>query len=215
MYKNIEYPFYQYFYYSDYLDEDYIDNILKNKDENNYPVLAKYQKNKKQKKSKDKDDDNIGDKYSLDKLNLFNKVLNLFSDKYSNQISRELSKRQTIKASEIYRIEKNAKLIDDFVKLYNYFSIEDDKGEKLGLNVEKNCIIDFLLIDDNKYGKSYKDIYKIFIDRQNKELESLLDIKIESGEFNANSKNRINVQHIKENEIFSLFKRIEFYCSDI
>jgi hypothetical protein len=121
MYKNIEYPFYQYFYYSDYIDEDYIDNILKNKDKSNYPVLAKYLENKKQKKSKDKDDDNIGDKYSLDKLNLFNKVLNLFSDKYSNQISRELSQKQTIKASEIYRIEKNAKLIDDFVKLYNSF----------------------------------------------------------------------------------------------
>ena len=67
MYKNIEYPFYQYFYYSDYIDEDYIDNILKNKDKSNYPVLAKYLENKKQKKSKDKDDDNIGDKYSLDK----------------------------------------------------------------------------------------------------------------------------------------------------
>ena len=207
-YKKIEYPFYQYFYYSDYLDEDYIENILKYMDENTYPVLAKYLKNKEQKHSKEKD--NIIDNFSLDNLNLFNKALNLFSDKYSNKISEEFSKRQIIKTSEIYRVEKNAKLIDDFIKLYNSFSIENDKGDKLELNVEKNCIFDFLIIDDNKYGKSYKDIYKIFIDKQNNELESLINIKIKSGEFNINCKNRINVQQIKENEIFSSSKESKF-----
>ena len=55
-----------------------------------------------------------------------------------------------------------------------------------------------------------KYIYKIFIDKQNNELERLLDIKIESGEFNVNYKNRINVQQIKENEIFSLSKESKF-----
>ena len=43
------------------------------------------------------------DKYSLENLILFNKVLKLFNDKYSNQISRESSERQTIKNSEIYQ----------------------------------------------------------------------------------------------------------------
>ena len=78
------------------------------------------------------------------------------------------------------------------------------------LDVEKNCICDFLLIDDNKYGQSYKEIYKIFIDKQNNELESLLDKKINSGEFNSNCKNKINVQQIKENEIFTLPKKFDF-----
>ena len=55
-----------------------------------------------------------------------------------------------------------------------------------------------------------KYIYKIFIDKKNNELERLLDIKIESGEFNVNYKNRINVQQIKENEIFSLSKESKF-----
>ena len=207
-YKSNEFLYNQYFYYADYLDENYIENKLKSKDENNYPVLAKYLSNKKQKKAKDKE--NIKDNYSLNNLNLFNKVLNLFNDKYSNKISRELSETQTIKNSEIYKIEKNVKLIDKFVELYNSFSIEDDKGEKLELDVEKNCIIDFLLIDDNKYGKSYKNIYKIFIDKQNNELENLLEIKIQSGEFNVKCKNRINVQQIKENEIFNLSKKSDF-----
>ena len=30
----------------------------------------------------------------------------------------------------------------------------------LELNMEKNCICDFLLIHDNKYGKSYRKIYR-------------------------------------------------------
>ena len=185
------------------MDEDYIRNILKGKDEDNYPVLANYLKNKKQKKPEE-------DVYSLDNLNLFNKVLKLFNDKYSNQISRDLAERQTIKESDIYREEKNAKLIDEFINLYNNFQIEEDDKNKLILNKENNCIIDFLLIEDNKYGKSYKKIYKVFIDRQNKELEGLLNIKINSGEFNVNCKNKINIQQIKENEIFSMTKKFSF-----
>ena len=54
-------------------------------------------KTKKVKKSKDKEKD----KYSLDNLNLFNKVLNLFYEKYSKQISREESKRKAIKDCDI------------------------------------------------------------------------------------------------------------------
>ena len=150
-YKNKDFPFYEYFYYTDYLNEDYVNNLLKNKDENNYSIIIKYLKNKKQKKQKD--EDNKEDYYSLDNLYLFNKVLKLFNYKYSNQISREIAERQTIKTSEIYTEEKHAKLIDDFIKFYNALEIKDGKGNKLELNVEKNCIIDFLIIDDNKYGR--------------------------------------------------------------
>jgi len=207
-YKKNDFPFYGYFYYTDYLNEDYISNLLKNKDDNNYPVLVKYLNYKKQKKLKD--EDNKEDYYSLDNLYLFNKVLKLFNDKYSNQISRDLSERQTLKTSEIYREEKNVILIDNFINFYNNLKIEDVKGNKLELDVDKNYIIDFLIIDDNKYGRSYKKIYKIFIDRQNNELEKLLDLKIASGEFNSSCKNRKNVQQINENEIFSLTKKFNF-----
>ena len=40
-YNKIEFPYYEYFYYTDYLDEHYINNILKGRDENEYPVLSK------------------------------------------------------------------------------------------------------------------------------------------------------------------------------
>jgi len=206
--KNKDFRFYKYFYYTDYLDENYINNILKGRDEDKYPLLTRYLKYKMQEIYEEEDD--IEDKYSLDNLNLFNKGLKLFNDKYSNQISRNLAERQTIKESDIYKEEKNVKLIKEFIELYNDFEIQDDEGNKLKLNKEKNFIIDFLLIDDNKYGKSYKKIYKEFIYRQNKELECLLDIKINSGEFNANCKNKINIQQIKENEIFSMTKKFSF-----
>ena len=55
--KNI-YPYYEHFYYTDYLDEEFINNILKNKNKNDYPVLVKYLEyyfeNKDGKKSKKK-----------------------------------------------------------------------------------------------------------------------------------------------------------------
>ena len=207
-YKNKEFPFYEYFYYTDYLDEDYIYNILKNKDENNYPVLAYYLQNIKQETSLDKD--NIKDNYSLDNLYLFNRVLNLFNDTYSNKISKESSQKITIKTCEIYNEEKNYKLINDFIDFYNHLEIKDDNGNKLQLDLEKNYIIDFLLTDENKYKKSYINIYNIFIDKQNKELESLFDKKINSGELDVKCKNKINVHQIKENEIFSLTKKFNF-----
>ena len=206
-YSISEYPYYEHFYYTDYLDEDYINNILKGRDENEFPVLSKYLKTKKVKKSKDKEKNK--DKYSLDNLNYFNKALNLFYDKYSNQISRQDSERKTIKDSDIYIEENNKKSIDKFIKIYNSFELKDSEGNILELNVE-NKICDFLLIDDNKYGKSYKEIYKIFINKQNEELEDLLNKKISSGEFNNNCKERINVQQIKKNEIFILSKSSNF-----
>ena len=206
-YSISEYPYYEHFYYTDYLDEDYINNILKGRDENEFPVLSKYLKTKKVKKSKDKEKNK--DKYSLDNLNYFNKALNLFYDKYSNQISRQDSERKTIKDSDIYIEENNKKSIDKFIKIYNSFELKDSEGNILELNVE-NKICDFLLIDDNKYGKSYKEIYKKFINKQNEELEDLLNKKISSGEFNNNCKERINVQQIKKNEIFILSKSSNF-----
>ena len=211
-YKNTDFQFYRHFYFTDYLDENYIDNILEGKDKTIYPVLNKYLQNKNQNqksKDEDEDEDNNEDNFSLDKLYLFNKVLNLFKDIYLNQITKELAEKQPIKTSEIYRLKENAKLIDDFIKFYNDLKIEDDNGNKLELNVEKNCIIDFLIIDDNKYGKSYKAIYKIFIDKQNNELGSLLHLKISSGELNPNCQKSINVQEIKENEIFSFTREKE------
>jgi len=47
-------------------------------------------------------------------------------------------------------------------------------------------------------------IYKLFIKQQNDNVEKLLDMKIEKRIFDANCKNKVDVQQIKENEIFNL-----------
>jgi len=219
-YNPRDYPYYEYFYYTDYFDEEYISNMLEHKYNNEYPVLSKYLKFKKQKKSKENKD-----KYSFDNLIIFIKVLNLFNDKYSNQITRELAEKTIIKDSDIYKKTENEKkkendgeilnlkkiefldnkeLIDEFIKIYNGLELEEEnKEEKMKLDVNQNCICDFLLVDDNKYGKTYKKIYETFIEKQNKQLEDLLNAKINIGIFNNNCKNRISVQKIKENEIFT------------
>jgi len=200
-YDSKEFPFYEYFYYTDYLNAVYIKKKYKEKDENDYPVIIEYLK--KTKKNEEEEEEKEKDQYSLDKLIPFNKVIKLFNDTYSNQITRDEAERQKINTSKIYQDEKNAKLIDDFILLYNSFELKDDNGDNLELDKEKNTIIDFVLIDDNKYGKSYKKIYKEFINRQNKALESLLNEKIRTGVFNSNSSKKISVQKIKENEIFT------------
>ena len=196
-YDFIKYPYYEHFYYTAYLDEEYIDNKLEIMDKNEYPILSKYMEKKNQEKNKDK--------YSLNNLKIFNKVLNLFSEEYSNKITREKAESTIIKESDIYakNTEDNQILIEDFIKLYNSLGEEDENGKTIELNIDKNFICDFLLIDDYKYGKSYKKIYKTFIKKQNEELEELLNQKIKLGIFNDNCKNRISVQQIKDDEIFT------------
>ena len=64
---------------------------------------------------------------------------------------RENNSEKTIDC-DIYKPNKD--LIDDFIGLYNDFKFEvknnEGKKEKLKLDVNKNCICDFLIIDENK-----------------------------------------------------------------
>jgi len=202
LYDKKEYPCYEYFYYSDYLDENYLmNNILALNDANKYPLLNKYINYKKDKKNED-------DKYSLSKFILFNKVLNLISEKYSHKITREYAENTLIKETEIYKNAENSKLIDKFIKFYNELKIDDSKKKEIKLKVDKNKLCDFVIDDNNEIGKTYKEIYKKFIDKQNNELKDILDIKINEGIFNINFKKEINVQQIREEEIFT-FKTSE------
>ena len=190
-YKIEEYPFYEFLYYTDYLDENYISKKLEQMYENKYPVLKIYLENKNQTEN---------DKYSLKNLYLFNNVLNLISEKYSNKISREYAEKNKIKDTEIYMDNKD--LIDKFIEYYN--SLDDIKeNNKIKLSTDNN-LCDFLIEDSNNFGKTYKIIYQKFIKIQNESLEPLLDIKISKGIFDKNCKDRINIQQINEREIFNL-----------
>ena len=188
-----EYPFYKYFYYSDYIDENCLLNILNYKEKDRYPVLFRVLDNIINKKE---------NKYALDNLPKFNEVLNLFNEKYSFSIKRGKANTlqlKDIKDEEIYINNRDA--IKEFISFYNNLNDKEVKNEKLKLSDESK-LADFFISDDNEFGKSYKRIYNKFIEEQNKEITDLLDIKIDKAIFENNCKNEINIQSANSNEIF-------------
>ena len=196
-YDQNEYPYYEYFYYSDYPDENYIEGILKHKAKNDYPILFKYLEYKTHPKREN-------ELYSSDNFITFNKVLNLLNDQYSHEIARDRAEKLEINKTDIY--QQNPELINEFIKIYN----KSDYKYK-DLNANKNYICDFVLDENNKYGKTYKKIYEKFAEKQNEKLKELFDIKWKQG-YNSNFMMKINIQSIKEDEIFSYntFKHLKF-----
>ena len=195
-YNKNEFPYYEYFYYTDYPDENYIGNILEDEDKNKYPILIKYLEYKNRSK---KDID----KYSADNFIIFNKVINLFNERYSNQITRKLAETQIIIDSDIYHEnDEITKLIDKFISIINDFKLEY-KEKVIKLDVKKNYINDFVINDNNKYVEAYKLIYKNFAKKQNDVIEDLLNKKCALGIFKSDCLNKINIQQIKESEIFT------------
>jgi len=187
--EEADFPFYKNFYYSEYINEDFLLNKLKFIERNKYPLLVKVLENKNTKK----------DEYSLSNLPKFNQVLNLFNEKYCYMIEREKADRNIIKNDEIYINNKG--LIKDYITFYNGLKIKDGKKKKLELS-ENSKLSDFFIDDNNEIGKSYKTIYYKFIEKQNKEISFLLDDKIEKGIFDENCKKKINIQDANKNEIF-------------
>ena len=190
--NHVEYPFYEYFYYFNYINEDYLLNYLNHSEKDKFPVLLKYLENHYSNKKV-----NL---YSLEKLPLFNKVLNLFSESYSYQIKRDKAKTLPLKGETIYSENKN--LIDDFINYYNYLQIKNEKNNSIMKLSPENYLCDFFIDDNNDFGRSYKKIYKEFIKEENKEILPLLNNKIEKQIFEKNCKDEINIQSASPNEIF-------------
>ena len=204
-----EYPLYNYFYYSDYINDDFL--LEKLKDPDKYPVLLKVL-NSHSKKDKNP--------YSLENLPNFNEILNLFSEKYFNSIKRYKAERlqlKSIKNEDLFIDNRDA--IKNFIKFYNGLSLKDKDGNPLILSDESK-LADFFIDDNNEFGKSYKKIYAEFIKEQNKEISDLLDNKIKKGIFERDCENKICIQSANSNEIFILnlpdkfsFVEVVFNCS--
>ena len=77
-----------------------------------------------------------------------------------------------------------------------------DNNEIIKLSID-NPLKSFLIDNNDSIGNTYISIYKKFIKHQNDTLETLLDNKINRGLFDINCKNKINVQNINDNEIFT------------
>ena len=189
----IDYPYYNHFYYTDYLNEKFIYEKLNYKIGNKYPVLKmylEYKINNNEEKNND----------LFNNFNLYNNVLNLLNEKYINEISKEEAIKTKLKDTKIYI--NNKQLFDNFIDFYNNLELKELYNKE---NISNdNTLNNFFIDGNNKFGKTYKIIYKHIIKQQNELIENLLDAKIDKGIFDANSKNKINVQFINENELFSL-----------
>ena len=93
-YDKNEFPFYEYFYYTDYLNEKFIYEKLSLFDEREYPVLKYYLEHKINKL----DEDN---KFTPNNLLLFNNALNLINQAYFNNISRDQAEKKKLNTEEI------------------------------------------------------------------------------------------------------------------
>ena len=198
-----EYLYYSHFYYSDNINEEYLMEKLKHKEENKYPVLSKYLNYYNSKKSEEK--------YSLDNLVVFNNTLNLLSDYYSHKISRKKAKDIPLNQTDIFSDNKD--LFNSFITFYNKLGLNIN-GQMLKLS-ENSKLFEFFIDDDNNIGKSYKDIYFQFIRNQNNQISNLIDIKIIKGIFNEDSRNKVNIQNIKESEIFSFNLKKHFFIDSV
>ena len=239
-YDKEQYPNYDNFYYTDYLDEENISKLLNFDNQinrNNYLILNKYLvyiENKKMSEYKKKKEDN--DYYSLDNLYIVINTINLFNDNYSHIISREDAETKILEDEDIYH--SNMRLINKFIKIYNkiienennekkkYINKQEDttnkdrknnskNNEKFFIKLSiKNPISDFFLDSKTEYGKIYKKILQKFIERQNKELSALLNKKISEGKIDTNNLNKINIQQMKDNEIFTFnsIDKFSFIC---
>ena len=188
-YNNEEFPFYKFFYYTDYLDEKYINEKLLHKDENKYPVLKMYL---------DYQTSNIIDenKDIINNINLFNDTLNLLSQKYFNNISKDDAEKKELISEEIYI--DNKEKFDKFIEFYDKLKIDEIKNKE---NLKENgALSNFFIREDNNFGKNYKIIYQTFIKQQNNKIKSLLEKK----GVDCFDQNRANIQQLDEKEIFTL-----------
>ena len=191
--ENFEkYPFYEFFYYTNYLDDKYLLEKIKGEDENKYSVLKMYLDNRinsKLDKNKNKD--------FFDNIYIFNNALNMINQEYSNKISKEDAEKIILKDTDIYK--ENSELFDKFIEFYKNVNLEEIK-HKLNLTKD-NKLCDFFIHDDNKYGKNYEIIYKYIIKQQNENIRNLFEKK---GIYDLSDMNKVNVQQLDENGIFNL-----------
>ena len=204
-----EYPFHEYFYFSDYIDENYLSSNINDKSQK-YPVLAKYLELK--------NNGNI-----LNDFLSYNDALNCLNDEFSTKITREYANKETLDKQLIYKENKN--LFTKFFDIYNKLSdnsdndsYEEDNNEnenKINNNLDPTFpLFNFFIIDDNELSEKYKNIYRQFIYKHNEIVGKLFEAKPKIFDVQNKEKNKINIQNItKENQIFMI--KNDFSISNI
>ena len=206
-----KYPYIKYFLYSDYLDENYLNTIIKD-EKNKYPVLERYLKLKT-------DGNMLNDFY------IYHTALYSLNEEFSSKITRQRAKKETLDEQLIYKENKDMflKFIDIFNKLSGDYDSEDEdnineNNENVNIinedneneNIintklnEKLPLYNFLLVDENEFCEKYKYFYEKFIEKHNEIVFELFSAKSKTFDVqNKKKEDRINIQNItKEEEIF-------------
>ena len=132
----------------------------------------------------------------INNINLFNDTLNLLSQKYFNNISKDDAEKKELISEEIYI--DNKEKFDKFIEFYDKLKIDEIKNKE---NLKENgALSNFFIREDNNFGKNYKIIYQTFIKQQNNKIKSLLEKK----GVDCFDQNRANIQQLDEKEIFTL-----------
>ena len=204
-----EYPFKEYFYYSDYIDEKYLTSYINDENQKDYPVLEKYLELK--------NNGNI-----LNDFYIFNKALNSLNEEYSSKITREQA-NETLDKQLIYK--ENKDLFTKFFDIYNKFlenidsdcndyddndDNDDNDNDKAKNNDKSNKklnpelpLFKFFFVDENEFREKFQYIYRQFIYKHNEIVGKLLETKSKILDIHNQIKNKISIQNInKEEEIF-------------
>ena len=131
-----QYPFKEYFYYSDYIDEKYLKSILNDECQKDYPVLAKYLDLKI----------NDNNKVQINDFYKFNKVLCGLNEEYSSKITREYAKNETLEKQLIYK--ENKELFNEFFDIFNKY--QDNNDNEINDNENNDNEINDNEINDNE-----------------------------------------------------------------
>ena len=206
--SNEEYPFKEYFYYSDYIEEKYLTSIIKNEGQK-YPVLDKYL-------------ELMNNGNLLNDFYVYNNALYCLNEEYSSKITRDFANKETLNNELIYK--NNQEMFDEFFDIFNKLSdynedenIDNDNDNENDNKINKKLkatlpLSKFLLTNENEFYDQFKYIYSQFIDKHNEIVENLLKAKSKDDDVQNQNKDKIKIENItKENEIFITKKDFSFY----
>ena len=178
-YKEEQYPYYKYFLYSDYPDEDFL-KAREELDKEKYPVIDLYLNREKKKKGINKE------------FIRFNFVVKSLLNEFSNKIPKNTSKKLTLEKTYLYK--ENTKICNAFIKAMK------DKIE----NISKESNLENFLIDgSNEKGKLYIDMYKRYAEAQNNSLNEIVD-KLNTANYDPFECQEINIQEAQRGDLFIL-----------
>ena len=183
IYKEEDYPYYKSFLYSDYPDEAFLKNKLKQNEEN-YPTIESYLNREKNKKRLNSD------------FIYFNYVIKSLTSNYSNKISKTVARKLTLENTLLYKEQTN--ICNKFIEIVN--SRIKNKKDKL---TKESSLENFLIDSTIEKGKLYIEIYTECAKIQNDMLNEISE-KLKETNYDPIECREINIQEAQREDLLFL-----------